>query len=60
MCGLFGFTKYGNEEIKGLSELTNSLGEQSAIRGTDATGISYCSTKGLEILKESKAASAKD
>ena len=56
MCGLFGFTKYGNEKIKGLSELTNSLSEQSAVRGTDATGISYCSTKGLEILKESKAA----
>ena len=56
MCGLFGFTKYGNEEIKGLSELTNSLSEQSAVRGTDATGVSYCSDKGLEILKESKAA----
>lgn len=56
MCGLFGFAKYGNEEIKGLSDLTNALSEQSAVRGTDATGISYCSTKGLEILKESKAA----
>ena len=56
MCGLFGFTKYGNEEIKGISDLTNALAEQSSIRGTDATGIAYCSTKGLEILKESKAA----
>ena len=56
MCGLFGFSKYGNEEIKGISDLTNALAEQSSIRGTDATGIAYCSTKGLEILKESKAA----
>lgn len=56
MCGLFGFAKYGNEEIKGISDLTNALAEQSSIRGTDATGIAYCSTKGLEILKESKAA----
>ncbi len=56
MCGLFGFSKYGNEEIKDLSKLTNALAEQSAIRGTDATGFSYCSSKGLEIVKESKSA----
>ena len=37
MCGLFGFSRYG-APIKYLSELTNSLAQQSAVRGTDATG----------------------
>ena len=36
MCGLFGFSKYGNEKFNDLSDLTNSLAEQSATRGTDA------------------------
>ena len=56
MCGLFGFSKYGNEEMKGLSKLTNSLAIESSARGTDATGIA-CNSKGhLEIMKDSKAA----
>ena len=42
MCGLFGFVNYSGKEIKNLSDLTNSLAEQSAIRGTDATGIAFC------------------
>lgn len=56
MCGLYGFSQYGNKEIKGLSKLTNALAEQSSVRGTDATGIAYCSNKRLEIVKESKPA----
>lgn len=56
MCGLFGFTKYGNEEIKGLSELTNSLSEQSAVRGTDATGVAFNNNGNLKIYKDSKSA----
>lgn len=56
MCGLAGFSYYGTETIKGLPDLTNSLLEQSAVRGTDATGIAYCSGGNIQILKESKAA----
>ena len=55
MCGLYGFIRYG-EKIKDLSDLTNSLAEQSAIRGTDATGIAYCEQRRLKILKDSKSA----
>ena len=56
MCGLFGFLNYGNGKIKKLEELTNSLAEEAAIRGTDATGIAYCSSGSVNILKESKSA----
>ena len=56
MCGLFGFSRYGNKEIQGLSKLTNALAVESAIRGKDATGIAYCSNKDLAILKDSKSA----
>ena len=56
MCGLFGFSNYSGEKIKNLCELTNSLAQQSTVRGTDATGIAFCNSKGISILKESKAA----
>ena len=56
MCGLFGFSNYSNSNIKDLSVLTNSLAKQSAIRGTDATGVAYCSGKGIAICKEPKSA----
>lgn len=56
MCGLFGFLKYGNEPIKDLSGLTNSLAEQSALRGTDATGIAFCKNGNISIVKEAKSA----
>lgn len=55
MCGLFGFSKYGNEEIKGLSLLTSALAEESAVRGTDATGIAF-NNSSLKIYKDSKSA----
>ena len=54
MCGLFGFSRYG-EPIKNLSVITNSLAEQSAIRGTDATGIAFNEEK-MKIVKEGKSA----
>jgi len=41
MCGLFGFLHYGNNTIKELKELTNSLAQESAQRGTDATGVAF-------------------
>ena len=52
MCGLFGFSRYG-QQIKNLQDITNSLAEQSAIRGTDATGIAFNEEK-LKIVKEGK------
>jgi glucosamine 6-phosphate synthetase-like amidotransferase/phosphosugar isomerase protein len=56
MCGLFGFSRYGEQDIKDLSDLTNSLARQSAVRGTDATGIAVCNKGQINIVKESKAA----
>ena len=55
MCGLYGFSVYADKEIKDLSVLTKSLAEQSAVRGTDATGVAYCDNK-INILKEGKSA----
>ena len=55
MCGLFGFVRYG-DKLKDLSELTNSLAEQAASRGTDATGIAFCNALGINIVKEGKSA----
>ena len=55
MCGLFGFLRYGNP-IKGLKEVTNSLAEQSAVRGTDATGIAFNENGKLRIFKDGKSA----
>ena len=56
MCSLFGFYNYSKKEIKGLSELTNKLAQEAAIRGTDATGISYNCKNNLVIHKEPKSA----
>ena len=56
MCGLYGFVNYSGEKMKNLADLTNSLSEQSAIRGTDATGIAFCNSSGISVLKESKSA----
>lgn len=56
MCGLYGFLHYGDNEIKNLSVITNALAEESAIRGTDATGIAFNDKGRLSILKESKSA----
>ena len=54
MCGLFGFSKYGDNDIKGLADPTNALARQSAVRGTDATGIALCNNGQINIIKESK------
>ena len=60
MCGLFGFSRYANSNIKGLSALTRSLAEESTIRGTDAAGIAYCHSGNLRIIKEGRSASLID
>ena len=56
MCGLFGFSSYGDQSIKDLSLLTNSLARQASVRGTDATGIAYVRSGYIHILKEAKEA----
>ena len=56
MCGLYGFVNYSGNKIKNLSDLTNALAEQSAVRGTDATGIAFCGNTGVKVVKESKPA----
>lgn len=56
MCGLFGFLHYGEGDIKNLSDITNALAEESAVRGTDATGIAYNLKGKLHIDKNSKSA----
>lgn len=56
MCGLFGFHIYGDVKPKNLADLTNSLAEQSTVRGVDATGIAFNSKGLLRVLKESKSA----
>ncbi len=60
MCGLFGFSTYADQPQKGLCELTNSLAEQSAVRGIDATGIAFCKGGSINICKEPKSAYAID
>lgn len=56
MCGLFGFSYYGHAPLKNLSSLTNALASESAIRGTDATGIAYTKNHVIQTIKEAKAA----
>lgn len=55
MCGLYGILSYGNE-IKDISEITEALAVESAVRGTDATGIAYNYHDRLNIFKRSKSA----
>ena len=55
MCGLYGILSYGNE-IKDMSEIIESLAVESAVRGTDATGIAYNKKGRMTIFKKSKSA----
>ena len=52
MCGLFGFSTYQEKVAHDLTKLTNSLALQSSIRGTDATGVAFCSGGHVQIHKE--------
>lgn len=56
MCGLFGFSIYGSHKFKDLQDITNSLAEMSAVRGTDATGVAYNEHGKLNIVKDGKSA----
>lgn len=52
MCGLFGFSTYQEKVTHDLTKLTNSLALQSSARGTDATGVAFCSGGHIQIHKE--------
>ena len=56
MCGLFGFINYSGDKIKDLQKLTNYLARESTIRGTDATGIAFNHSGGINIVKDNKSA----
>ena len=50
MCGLFGFTIYGNNP-RNYSRLLNALAQGASERGTHATGIAYNRAGHLAIYK---------
>lgn len=54
MCGLFGFFNYSGKEVKNTDSLLAALGHASAVRGTDATGVSYVLDGKMEIEKAPK------
>lgn len=57
MCGLFGFLDYGHKiSTLQINDLIDALATESAIRGTDSTGIAYTIDGKLEIEKEAKSA----
>jgi glutamine phosphoribosylpyrophosphate amidotransferase len=60
MCGLYGFSSYNDQPISDIARLTNALAVQSAVRGTDATGIAFCDGGNLNVQKHPKAAYALD
>lgn len=57
MCGLFGYLDYGHN-LSGAqqSDLIDALSIESAVRGTDATGIAYSSNGKIVVKKEAKSA----
>ncbi len=56
MCGIFGFSSYAEEAPKNVNTLTEALAVESAIRGTDATGIAYVHGNGITVNKYAKSA----
>ena len=57
MCCLFGFVNYaGSLSVKQKSRLIRELSIASEARGTDATGIAYNTSHGLQIYKRPLAA----
>lgn len=57
MCGLFGFLNYDGS-LPDKAGMINALATESAIRGTDATGISYNRNNRLHVFKKNKSAYA--
>lgn len=52
MCCLFGFVDYaGSLSVKQKNHLIRELSIAAEVRGTDATGIAYNTSRGLQIYK---------
>lgn len=57
MCCLFGFVDYaGSLSVKQKNHLIRELSIAAEVRGTDATGIAYNTSRGLQIYKRPLAA----
>ena len=57
MCCLFGFVDYaGSLSVKQKNHLIRELSIAAEVRGTDATGIAYTTSRGLQIYKRPLAA----
>ena len=57
MCCLFGFVDYaGSLSVKQRNRLIRELSIAAEARGTDATGIAYNTSRGLQIYKRPLAA----
>ena len=57
MCCLFGFVDYaGSLSVKQKCRLIRELSIAAEVRGTDATGIAYNTSRGLQIYKRPLAA----
>ena len=57
MCCLFGFVDYaGSLSVKQKNRLIRELSIAAEVRGTDATGVAYNSSRGLQIYKRPLAA----
>ena len=57
MCCLFGFVDYaGSLSVKQKNNLIRELSIAAEVRGTDATGIAYNTSRGLQIYKRPLAA----
>lgn len=57
MCCLFGFVDYaGSLSVKQKDRLIRELSIAAEVRGTDATGIAYNTSRGLQIYKRPIAA----
>lgn len=57
MCCLFGFVDYaGSLSVRQKSRLIRELSIAAEVRGTDATGVAYNTSRGLQIYKRPLAA----
>ena len=57
MCCLFGFVDYaGSLSVKQRNRLIRELSIAAEVRGTDATGIAYNTSRGLQVYKRPLAA----
>ena len=57
MCCLFGFVDYaGSLSVKQKNHLIRELSIAAEVRGTDATGLAYNTSRGLQIYKRPLAA----